>query len=297
MSASSPLSLPSAVPPTLKPIAHYLKVGNEHANRDPVVTYWCRLAALENGLKLDKKSKEALEVLMPLMNWLEKEKKVMKEQEAVSSEIVAAAHIENYAQKLFLFADREDRAAKFGKNVVRSFYTAYILYDVLTVLGELSPENAQLRKYAKWKATYIHNCLKSGQTPIAGPVAMEGDDEFQGEQGGAAAAAPPPPSGWMQPQIPPAVPSDAAAAFAPPSPPVAAEPPVPAPRSSVVPAAAQLPQLAEGVEDIQLTPSLTSQVQKCCKYAVSALDYDDRATAITNLTKALNLLKTGREEL
>ncbi len=43
------------------------------------------------------------------------------------------------------------------------------------------------RKYAKWKAAYIHNCLKSGQTPVAGPLATgEDQEEEQGidqEQG------------------------------------------------------------------------------------------------------------------
>ena len=68
---ASPLSLP-AVPPTLKPIGHYLKTANEHETRDPVITYWCRLSALQNGLNMDKKSKEALALLIPLMDWLEK---------------------------------------------------------------------------------------------------------------------------------------------------------------------------------------------------------------------------------
>ena len=66
----------SPLPPALKPIAHLLKIATEHETRDPVVTYWARLAALQNGLKLDKKSKEAQGVLLPLMEWLEKEKKV-----------------------------------------------------------------------------------------------------------------------------------------------------------------------------------------------------------------------------
>lgn len=41
----------------------------------------------------------------------------------------------------------------------------------------LSPflQNIQHRKYARWKATYIHNCLKSGETPQAGPIGMEGE--------------------------------------------------------------------------------------------------------------------------
>ena len=68
---STPLSL-AAVPTSLKPIGHYLKTANEHETRDPIITYWCRLSALQNGLKLDKKSKEALAVLLPLMDWLEK---------------------------------------------------------------------------------------------------------------------------------------------------------------------------------------------------------------------------------
>jgi hypothetical protein len=38
------------------------------------------------------------------------------------------------------------------------------------------------RKYAKWKAAYIHNCLKSGQTPVAGPLAT-GEDQEDEEQG------------------------------------------------------------------------------------------------------------------
>ena len=75
---STPLSL-AAVPTSLKPIGHYLKTANEHETRDPVITYWCRLSALQNGLKLDKKSKEALAVLLPLMDWLEKVSRLFSE--------------------------------------------------------------------------------------------------------------------------------------------------------------------------------------------------------------------------
>ena len=74
---ASPLTL-GPVPASLKPIGHYFKTANEHETRDPVITYWCRLTALQNGLKLDKKSKEALAVLIPLMDWLEKVIKCQK---------------------------------------------------------------------------------------------------------------------------------------------------------------------------------------------------------------------------
>lgn len=54
------------------------------------------------------------------------------------------------------------------RNVVKAFYSAGMVYDVLLTFGELSEEAAQNRKYAKYKAAYIHNCLKSGETPIPG---------------------------------------------------------------------------------------------------------------------------------
>ena len=108
----------------------------------------------------------------------------MSQEEAVTSEVVASAHVENYAVKLFLWADKEDRASRFNKNMVKAFYSSGILFDVLTICtqSELSPENAHMRKYAKWKAAYIHNCLKNGETPVPGP--MEGEDEEFGAVGG-----------------------------------------------------------------------------------------------------------------
>jgi len=42
-------------------------------------------------------------------------KKQNKDNEALQSEMVGQAHVENYALKLFLYADTEDRAGRFGK--------------------------------------------------------------------------------------------------------------------------------------------------------------------------------------
>jgi len=35
--------------------------------------------------------------------------------EAIQNEIIGQAHLENYALKLFFYADNEDRAGRFGK--------------------------------------------------------------------------------------------------------------------------------------------------------------------------------------
>ena len=50
------LTLP-ACPPSLKSIQHFLKIATEHETRDPVITYWARLTALQNGLAIDKSTK------------------------------------------------------------------------------------------------------------------------------------------------------------------------------------------------------------------------------------------------
>ena len=89
---------------------------------------------------------------------------------------MASAHVENYAMRLFVTADKQDRAGNFGKNVVKCFYSAGILFDVMETFGELAPESAHYRKYAKMKAAYIHNCLKNGETPVAGPLVEEGEE-------------------------------------------------------------------------------------------------------------------------
>lgn len=61
---------------------------------------------------------------MKVMDWLEVFKKSHKDNEAITNDTVAVAHLENYALKLFLYADKQDRDSNFGKNVVKAFYTA-----------------------------------------------------------------------------------------------------------------------------------------------------------------------------
>lgn len=41
---------------------------------------------------------------------------------------------------------------------------------------ELVLQIEKFKKYAKYKAAYIHRCLKSGETPVPGPVTEEGED-------------------------------------------------------------------------------------------------------------------------
>lgn len=77
------------------------------------------------------------------------------------------------------------------RNVVKAFYTSGLVYDVLLTFGELSDEAQKNSKYAKWKAAYIHNCLKNGETPIPGPMHDELEDDGSEVPTDGAGAAPP----------------------------------------------------------------------------------------------------------
>ncbi|XP_063984293.1 vacuolar protein sorting-associated protein VTA1 homolog isoform X5 [Diachasmimorpha longicaudata] len=295
------------LPPSFKSIQPYLKIANEHDQRDSVVSYWARLYALQTAMKLGAKGPEERNFLIKLMDWLEVMKKEQHENEAITNEVAAQAHLENWALKLFLFADKNDRASNFTKNVIQSFYTAGLLYDVLTTFGELSDEAAQNRKYAKWKAAYIHNCLKNGETPVPGPVNSEKDDTEE---------APPKPDEECDnseddnevekleenPAAEPSQPTPPPRAdpYGFPSPPVATNPPsTPQPYNPPSTPIATNPStnysstLTAG--DITLSAEQMTKVHKYIKWAGSAVNYDDVPTAVQNLQKALHLLTTGQD--
>ncbi|CAH1105038.1 unnamed protein product [Psylliodes chrysocephalus] len=166
----------------VKPLAHLLKLADEHDERNIVVAYWARMSACLLALQLvpGKKSPQTAELMRALLDWLEQTKKANHENEGITSETTAQALIEEYALRLFSYADQQDRAQIFNKNTVKTFYTAGILMDVLDQFGTLPDDIREKRKYAKWKAAYIHNCLKAGETPMSGPPRSyneDGDDD------------------------------------------------------------------------------------------------------------------------
>ena len=283
------------VPPTLRSIQQYLKIASTHDQRDPVVSYWCRLYALQTGLKLSKKTPEETNFLLKLMDWLETTKKELRDNEAITNEVAAQAHLDNWALKLFLYADKNDRAANFGKNVVQSFFTAGLLYDILTIFGELSEEASQNRKYAKWKAAYIHNCLKNGETPTPGPMQDDADNinsskSLEPEDDAAGAMK------WKDDGEEPLNPSgfaidvDSSDTTG-----NASDNGNIGQRSSVAKSEENRAVTTKTEGGVELSLDQTNKAQKYIKWAGSALNYDDVPTAVSNLRKAIHLLTTGQE--
>lgn len=180
--------------------------------------------------------------------------------------------------------------------------------------GELTDEVAQNGKYAKWKAAYIHKCLKEGTTPVSGPMSNEGDEnEEEGATGGGEASQPSPPAAGgpsmgfsagfdlPPPPAPGAVPTGPPVDINPdllPTPPSEPTKPVGGFHAYVPPANApvetyEIPVAAES--NVTLNLELTTQAQKYCKFASNSLNFGDLKSAVENLHKALRIIQTGRD--
>jgi len=259
----------SADPPeALKKIKPYLTLATQlEAKKDPIIAYYCRLYAIKTGMVINKSAPECKKFLMQLMDLLEQTKSKIKSEEAVQTEMVGQAVVENYAIGLFEAADADDRAARFSQALIKQFYSAGLLFDVLTYFGELKDDVIQKQEYAKKKAVYIKLCLQNGETPVSGPLlSNEGDDTGAGASaGGPSNSAPYPiPQEPQSPQMP---------------------------TNQNKPSSSPQAQGQTSTGKTNLPVSTIMQAEKLCKFAASALQYEDISAAIENLEKCLALLK------
>lgn len=150
----------------------YLQRADELQKHEPLVAYYCRLYAMERGLKIpqNERTKTTNALLVSLMNQLEKDKKCLK----LGPE--DNLHLEGFALNLFAKADKQDRAGRADLNTAKTFYAASIFFEILNQFGELPPDLEQKQKYSVWKAADIRKALKEGRKPEPGPPT--GDDDL-----------------------------------------------------------------------------------------------------------------------
>uniref|UniRef100_A0A6B2G031 Vacuolar protein sorting-associated protein VTA1 homolog (Trinotate prediction) n=1 Tax=Myxobolus squamalis TaxID=59785 RepID=A0A6B2G031_MYXSQ len=159
-----------SMPKILSPITPYLRLANEMEKKEKVISYSCLFYAVEEGLRIDSKSKESVDFLTPKIDYLEKKKENLLQGEAadiINSNDVLSVYIENYACKLFDWANAKDQESKYTIALVKGFFTASLLFDVLTQFGPLSNEDSERRKYARWRSTHINKCIQEGEIPDA----------------------------------------------------------------------------------------------------------------------------------
>ncbi|GAB2277750.1 hypothetical protein Dimus_012453 [Dionaea muscipula] len=154
-----------------KQLLPYLQRADELQKHEPLVAYYCRLYAMERGLKIpqSERTKTTNSILISLIKQLEKDKKSLK----LGPD--DHLHLEGFALNVFEKADKQDRAGRADLNTAKTFYAASIFFEILNQFGELPPDLEQKQKYAVWKAADIRKALKEGRTPLPGPPGGEKD--------------------------------------------------------------------------------------------------------------------------
>lgn len=329
----TPITLPEP-PAQLKAIQSFMKVASDIERVEPVVSYWVRLYATETALRIDRESAESKKYLGTLLEWLEQFKQSNRDNEAVTNQTVGQAHYENWVFNLFNKADTIDRNGAATKSTVVMFYMATVLFDAMAVFGPVSDEMTQRAKYAKFKAAYLTKCFRTGQTPKPGPIDgtdLEDPPSSQKDENGLPPTVPglssneqssksapsdvqkdqnsdpfiltpsEPPKAPSPYKLPPALPSSTpntpSSSSASSSKSIIQNPSAnssstnPSSTSGKSTIASTRFQATNGTP---LNPEDLIKSQKYCKFANSALLYDDIPTAVANLEKALKILTTGQ---
>ncbi|XP_034622771.1 vacuolar protein sorting-associated protein VTA1 homolog [Trachemys scripta elegans] len=119
------------LPEQFKSLQHHLRTGQELDKREPVVAYYCRLYAMQTGMKLDSKTPECRKFLSKLMDQLE------------------TKH-----DKVLLYCKSPDRC--FVDKVLN--FLIFLLFNYLVFAGEvrLTPEDfARAQKYCKYAGSAL----------------------------------------------------------------------------------------------------------------------------------------------
>lgn len=96
------------VPADLKFITTYLQRAKELNEREPIIAYYCQLYCVKLAIQKEVRSPESKQYLISLMNILEEKKQKLAANEAISNEDIGFSHVENFALKIFMNADKED---------------------------------------------------------------------------------------------------------------------------------------------------------------------------------------------
>ncbi|KAK0548668.1 hypothetical protein OC845_003457 [Tilletia horrida] len=283
----------------LKALLPFMQRANELRTADPPMAYWCSLYAAQLGIGAKSTERDSKVFLGQLMDDLEAQKKALGTQDVITDETVAYAYVENFALKVFITADNQDRAGKATKATARNYLVASQFMEVLNVFGPLEAETAEKQKYAKWRAAEVSKAIKEGRVPepVGSPTVDLPLLPDPLDNDPAAASVPSIPS---TPGVLPGPPSNApgttqnSAALHSPSlfSGTGTSSHTSLPPSAPVPAAAPPPpHSVSGALPDSLTPSQTSKAQKLAKWAVSSLDYDDLATAAKHLREALDIVE------
>lgn len=300
-------------PASLKHLNTFILRSKELRNADPIISYYCMYHAAQLALAHPNRDAEVTEFIGKLLDEVEQIKttspKLQSEEgkAIIADDEVSQAYIEGFALKVFAKADKDVYDKTTTKATIQAFMAAASFYDLLKIFqNPLESDIAEKIKYAKFQAARIAKAYKSGEDPndYEPPVPKDPDEDlltqelldkaneeveeqkaFETKSPSLKAYSPPPRPQEFSPSL-----SESYAS------PTTFAQPVATPPPFVQPEVHHKRLSKKEIQELMDDSELITTVQKHAKYAISALNYEDKQTAIKELTTALDLLKAHQDD-
>eukprot|EP00210_Caulerpa_lentillifera_P005756 g5503.t1 len=143
-----------------KAILPYLQRAAEIETVDKKVAYYCRLYAVEQGIKLEQRDQKADDLLELVLNQLERDKpQIQLDQQADRD------HCEKFALNILVKAKKRDEQGIADRDTAKAYYAAFNFVEILKQFGKLSKEIEKERRFAVFRAAEIKKALDENREP------------------------------------------------------------------------------------------------------------------------------------
>lgn len=143
------------------PLLPYLQRADEVAKANPKVAYYCRLYAVDEGMKLLVRDKDTNALLGAVLKQLEQDKPKLQ-LGAVADDCELCTQ---FALKIFHKAETQDREGRATAATAKAYYAATVFLEVTRQFGEMDSECAAKQKFAAWRAAEVRAACKEGRAP------------------------------------------------------------------------------------------------------------------------------------
>ncbi|GAX80208.1 hypothetical protein CEUSTIGMA_g7646.t1 [Chlamydomonas eustigma] len=156
-----------------KAILPFMQRAQEMQKTDPKVAYYCRLYAVEQACRFEKRAADVTELVTVALDQMEKDKPHLDLDEENDRYICEAL-----ALKIFSNADKVDRAGKATLTTAKTFYASTYFFEILNHFGPLEEDLLEKQRYALWRAAGIRKAvLEGGSTAPPGSDLADKDTE------------------------------------------------------------------------------------------------------------------------
>ncbi|KAG5439860.1 hypothetical protein PCANB_000142 [Pneumocystis canis] len=152
-------------PIELKCIEAFIKRAEEMIKADIIVSYYCYYWAVKLGLNLPLKTKISKEYLEMIIETLERIKKESINIIEIHDEAIGEIYMKKFAEEIFKNADNDLKMKCILPQTSKKFLAAVNFFEVTKIWGELNSDVLYKIKYAKMCAIDIIKAYRDGLDP------------------------------------------------------------------------------------------------------------------------------------